>query len=111
MASTIEGFGVLYNETAHLFPDGREIFASTGNYLLAVIITNTQLANANASVYVKPGGTSTQSEWALIVYKLTIPGNNSYETFRFGVNAGDLVYVSGTMGLSYYLDGIEQVVL
>jgi hypothetical protein len=38
-----------------------------------------------------------------------LPSYNSYETFRFGVNSTDTVYVAGSAGVRYLVQGILQV--
>lgn len=89
---------------------GTTVFTATDNYLMSVVATNTVSSEANIYVYVIPSGATTQAEYALLAYNLPLSGYNSYETFRFGVNNGDVVKVAGSANVSFYAQGIDQVV-
>jgi hypothetical protein len=88
---------------------GTTVYTSTDNFLLSVVATNTDDTDANIYVYVIPSGATTSAEYGLIAYNLPLSGYNTYETFRFGVNNGDVVKVAGSAGVSYYVQGIDQV--
>jgi hypothetical protein len=88
---------------------GLSAFTATGDYLLSVIATNTTDTDAEIYVYSVPFGSSNPEEWVLVAYKLPLPAYNSYETFRFGVNDTDTVYVAGSAGVQYSVQGIEQI--
>lgn len=89
---------------------GTTLFTATDNYLLSVVATNTVSSEANIYVYVIPSGAVSTDEYGLITYNLPLSGYNSYETFRFGVNTGDVVKVAGSANVSFYAQGIDQVV-
>lgn len=97
--------------SAAVFGSGTSVFTATTPTLLSVIATNTQGTNAECSIYVVPTGVTDPNNYGLITYNLGISGYNTYETFRFAINAGDQVYVAGTGGISYYIQGIEQEVV
>lgn len=89
------------------FGSGTSIWTADGNYLISVIATNTTASDVEIYVTLK---TSTGSETggALIAHKLPLPAYNSYETFRFGVNNTDSVYIAGPSGVRYFVQGIIQ---
>lgn len=87
------------------------IFTATDPYLVSVIATNKSTTTAaTLRVWVKPSGATQESEYAFIIYDLPIEASNSYETFRFAVNAGDEVYVrSSTANISWQSYGLVQL--
>lgn len=89
---------------------GTTLFTASDNYLLSVVATNTVSSEANIYVYVIPSGAVSTDEYGLITYNLPLSGYNTYETFRFGVNNGDVVKVAGSANVSFYAQGIDQVV-
>jgi hypothetical protein len=106
----VQRLGVINDTSGTLYGSGNLAFTAAGNYLLSVIATNTAATDAEIYVYVVPAGTSqTSTQWGLITYKLPLPAYNSYETFRFGVNNTDTVYVAGSAGVRYLVQGILQV--
>ena len=106
----VQRLGVINDTIGTLYGSGNLAFTAAGNYLLSVIATNTAATDAEIYVYVVPAGTSqTSAQWGLITYKLPLPAYNSYETFRFGVNNTDTVYVAGSAGVRYLVQGILQV--
>jgi hypothetical protein len=92
--------------------DGHLLYAALNfDYVASVIATNTQGTTGGIYIYVVPGGatiTTNSDNYGLIAYNLSISGYNTYETFRFAVNQGDEVWVAGSAGIAYYLQGIEQ---
>lgn len=106
----IERLGIQKLSTAVSFgSSGTTIFTASDNYLLSVVATNTLSSEANVYVYVVPSGATTEDQYGLIAHNLPLSGYNSYETFRFGVNNGDVVKVAGSAGVSFYAQGIDQV--
>ena len=85
------------------------VTASRG-YVAAVIIANKNNQTVLSSVYVVPtGGTYTDATSATIVKDLEIGAGQSFETFRFAVNAQDSIYVKSTIaGTSFSVYGILQ---
>jgi hypothetical protein len=106
----IERLGVTKLTTSVAFgSSGTTIFTASDNYLCSVIATNTSADDANIYIYVIPSGATTESQYALMAHNLLLPGYNSYETFRFAVNNGDVVKVAGSADVSYYIQGLDQV--
>lgn len=105
----IQRLGIVNDATGSEYGQGHQAFAATGNYLVSVVATNTAATNAEIYVYVVPADWEESTEWALVAYKLPLPAYNSYETFRFGVNNTDSVWVAGSAGVRYFVQGILQV--
>jgi hypothetical protein len=106
----IERLGVTKLASAVAFgSSGTTVYTAADNFLLSVIATNTEATNASIYVYVVPSGATTEAEYGLVAYSLPLSGYNTYETFRFGVNSGDVVKIAGSAGVSYYVQGIDQV--
>lgn len=86
------------------------IFTSDNQYLVSVVATNKSLTtSANIRVWVQPSGSSTESQYAYMIYDFPIDQQNSYETFRFAVNQNDLVRVyASTANVSFSAYGIIQ---
>lgn len=105
----IERLGVVKLTSPVAFSSGSTLFTATDNYLLSVIATNTEATNASIYVFIVPSGATTEAQYALIAYSLPLSGYNTYETFRFAVNNGDVVKVAGSAGVSFYAQGIDQV--
>lgn len=107
----IERLGIQKLSTAVSFgSSGTTIFTATDNYLLSVVATNTTDTDSNIYIYVIPSGATTEDQYGLIAHNLPLSGYNTYETFRFGVNNGDVVKVAGSAGVSFYAQGIDQVI-
>lgn len=86
-----------------------KIFTAGDPYLLSIIATNKSASAGTISVWVQPNGASAESEYAFIIYNLPVDGNNSYETFRFAVNALDDVYIrSNTASVNFQAYGLAQ---
>lgn len=91
------------------YGSGTAVFTATAPTLLSIIAVNTSEDVAYTYIYVVPEDTeATPSEWGVIAYRLPISGNNIYETFRFAVNLSDTVYVAGSAGIAYYVQGVPQ---
>jgi len=86
------------------------IFTADNQYLVSVIATNkSSSVPSNIRVWVQPFGSSSDSQYAYIVYDIPVDPSNSYETFRFAVNQNDVVRVrSTTADLSFQVYGLVQ---
>jgi hypothetical protein len=105
----VQRLGLVNDTAGSAYGSGNLAFTATGNYLLSVIATNTAATDAEIYIYIVPAGTSqTSAQWGLLAYKLPLSAYNSYETFRFGVNNTDTVYVAGSAGVRYLVQGILQ---
>lgn len=106
----IQRLNVVNDASGTSFGYGLVAFEATGAFLISVIATNTTDTDAEIYIYSVPAGASgDQDLWALLAYKLPLPAYNSYETFRFGVNNTDTVYVAGSAGIQYFVQGLEQI--
>ena len=86
-----------------------KIFTAGDPYLLSIIATNKSASAATIRVWVQPSGASGESQYAFIIYDLPIDANNSYETFRFAVNALDDVYIrSSSASVNFQAYGLAQ---
>ena len=105
----VQRLGIIDDASGTVYGSGNLAFTATGNYLLSVIATNTAATAAEIYIYVVPDGWEANTEFGLLAYKLPLSAYNSYETFRFGVNNTDEVYVAGSAGVRYIVQGILQV--
>lgn len=103
----IQNLAIVDDTTGHAFGSGTVAFTASNNYLCSVIATNTSAVDGVIYVTVVPTG-STEEDGALIAYNLPLPAYNSYETFRFGINNTDSIYVAGSAGVRYFVQGIVQ---
>ena len=82
------------------------------SYLASVIASNTLTSSATITkvdIWVVPQGISSASGYAYITSNLEVGLGQSFETFKFGVNAGDTVFVrSTTAGTSFVIQGMDQ---
>lgn len=82
------------------------------SYLASVIASNTLTSTTTATkvdIWVIPQGVSLASGYAYITSNLEVGLGQSFETFKFGINAGDTVMVrSTTAGTSFVLQGMSQ---
>ena len=111
----IANLGVVDDATGSLYGEDEGLLAFTADagYLCSVIISNYELTDAEVYVYVIPEGStnySDETKWAQIAYKVELEGYNVFETIRFGINATDEIWVAGTAGVRYFVQGIEQAV-
>jgi hypothetical protein len=89
-----------------------QLTAVSNSHLASVTIANT-LTSATpvckVDIYVKPQGAVTSSEYAYIVSNLIIGVGQSFETFRFALNASDTIYVkSSVSNTSFSAFGLLQ---
>ena len=88
------------------------LYNVTTSYLVSVIASNTLTSSTIATkvdIWVVPQGVSQISGYAYITSNLEVAQGQSFETFKFGVNAGDTVIVkSTTAGTSFVIQGMDQ---
>ena len=86
------------------------LYTGARTILTSVIATNKSSDPATIRVWVVPlDQDSTPANHVFISYNVSIGGNNSLETFRFPVLAGDKVYVRASTGdISFSLSGIDD---
>lgn len=68
----------------------------------SVIVSNTALSPAETSIYIQPSGTADPASRIYLSANLTVEAGQSYETFRFGVEAGDQVFVLANTNSIYF---------
>jgi hypothetical protein len=87
------------------------VVTANKGYVASVIIANKGTNSVNANVYVVPtGGTYTDTTAITIVKNLAIATGQSFETFRFALNTGDSIQVSGdTANVSYSVTAAYEV--
>lgn len=73
--------------------------------LVSVIVSNTTSSAGSAYVWFE---STSLTEKAIIAYNLGISGYNTYETFRFSMDPDAVLYVAGTAGLAFYVNGLLQ---
>ena len=89
------------------------LYNVTTSYLASVIASNTLTSATTTAtkvdIWVVPQGVATASGYAYITSNLEIGLGQAFETFKFGVNAGDTVLVrSTTAGTSFVIQGMDQ---
>lgn len=109
----IQNLGVVDNPSTTNYDTttGHLAFTADSNYLCSVIVSNYELTDAEVYVYVVPTGSTNytnEDSWAQIAYKVELEGYNTFETLRFGINNTDEIWVAGTGGLRFFVQGIEQ---
>jgi hypothetical protein len=90
--------------------------AVTTTGVASLIASNTSFSPALTTIYVQPNNTSDESSRIYLSANLTIEAGQTYETFRFGVQSGDVVYVQAdtadvffSMSLVYEVTGADRV--
>ena len=88
------------------------LYSSTANYLVSVVIANKAI-NATpltkVSVWVVPSNATIAAQYAYIASNLTVSVGQSFETFRFGINSGDTIYVRTSVNqTSFSVNGVAQ---
>lgn len=107
----IQNLGVVDDAAGTVYGSGLNAFTADANYLCSVIATNMSATDGTINVYIVPQGGVNYGNletWAPIAYNLPLPAYNSYETFRFGINPTDEIWVAGSAGVRYFVQGIEQ---
>jgi plastocyanin len=81
-------------------------------YLVSITVANKATVATpltKVSVWVVPSNASIEAQYAYICFNLNVSLGQSFETFRFGVNSGDTLYVrSSTSTTSFSCNGIPQ---
>jgi len=72
--------------------------------LSSVIVTNKSATTGSFYIWID----STSLPDGFLAYNLSISGYNTYETFRFSMAPTDKLYVAGTTGLAFFVNGILQ---
>jgi hypothetical protein len=68
----------------------------------SVIAANTSGATALVTIYIQPAGTSSATDRVYLASNLSITTGQSFETFRFGIVPGDVIWtLSDINGLSF----------
>jgi hypothetical protein len=71
----------------------------------SVIAANVGGAPANVTIYIQPVGTTSATDRVYLCSTLALAVGQSFETFRFGLQVGDVVYVlADTASISYSLN-------
>lgn len=88
------------------------LFNTTGNYLVSVTVANKAI-NATpltkVTIWVVPANATIAAQYAYIASNLTVQVGQSFETFRFGLNAGDTIYVRTSVAqTSFSCNGVPQ---
>jgi hypothetical protein len=82
------------------------------SHLASVVVANTSAQATpvcKVDIWVQPQNASSVAEYAYIASNLTLGVGQSFETFRFALNAGDSVYVKSTIaGTSFSAYGLLQ---
>ena len=90
----------------------QQLISVASAHLVSVVVANTSAQATpvcKVDVWVQPQGASQASEYAYIASNLTIGVGQSFETFRFALNAQDAVYVKSTIaGTSFSAYGLLQ---
>jgi hypothetical protein len=79
---------------------GQQLVSVSNSHLVSVVIANTSAQATplcKVDIWVQPQGASQTSEYAYIASNLTIGVGQSFETFRFALNAQDAIYVKSTL--------------
>jgi hypothetical protein len=85
------------------------LVTATRGYVVSVIVANKGEVNAVSSVAVIPSGATLASAGIYIVKNISVGAGQSFETFRFAINIGDVVTVLGSSdNLAYYVNGAYE---
>ncbi len=91
---------------------GQQLVSVASSHLVSVVVANTSAQATplcKTDIWVQPQGASQVSEYAYIAANLTIGVGQSFETFRFALNAQDAIYVKSTIaGTSFSAYGLLQ---
>jgi hypothetical protein len=91
---------------------GQQLISVANSHLVSVVIANTSAQATplcKVDIWVQPQGAGQVSEYAYIAANLTIGVGQSFETFRFALNAQDAIYVKSTVaGTSFSAYGLLQ---
>ena len=88
------------------------LYNATANHLVSVVIANKAInatPQTKVSVWVVPSNATIAAQYAYIASNLLVSVGQSFETFRFGLNAGDTVYIRTSVALtSFSINGVPQ---
>lgn len=88
------------------------IYAVSYATLASVVVANKSTSTSVlplVDVYIVPSGASQESQYAYIVKNLSIQAGQSFETFKFALNASDNLYVKSTTAtVSFSVNGLLQ---
>jgi hypothetical protein len=88
------------------------LYNVTTSALVSVISVNTLASSTIATkvdIWIVPNQATNINQYAYITSGLEVGIGQSFETFKFGVNAGDTIYIkSTTAGTSFALHGMDQ---
>ena len=91
---------------------GQQLISVASAHLVSVVVANTSAQatpQCKVDIWVQPQGASQASQYAYIASNLTIGVGQSFETFRFALNAQDAIYVKSTIaGTSFSAYGLLQ---
>jgi hypothetical protein len=91
---------------------GQQLISVANSHLASVVVANTSSQATplcKVDIWVQPQGASQVSEYAYIVSNLTVGVGQSFETFKFALNAQDAIYVQSTVaGTSFSAYGLLQ---
>jgi hypothetical protein len=84
----------------------------TGEHLVSVIAANKTISSTSSTkvdIWIRPLVFNSDLDKIYIAQNLLIGAGQSFETFRFAVNAGDVIYVKSTSSdISFSCNGIPQ---
>ena len=88
------------------------LYSSNANYLVSVVVANKAInvtPLTKVSIWVVPANATIPAQYAYIASNLTVGVGQYFETFRFGLNSGDTVYVRSSIALtSFSINGVPQ---
>jgi hypothetical protein len=91
---------------------GQQLISVANSHLASVVVANTSSQATplcKVDIWVQPQGASQVSEYAYIAANLSIGVGQSFETFRFALNAQDAIYVKSSIaGTSFSAYGLLQ---
>jgi hypothetical protein len=91
---------------------GQQLISVASSHLVSVVVANTSSQATplcKVDIWVQPQGANQESEYAYIASNLTIGVGQSFETFRFALNAQDAIYVKSSIaGTSFSAYGLLQ---
>jgi hypothetical protein len=83
--------------------------ASTFAGVASVIASNKSTNSSEVNIYLQPSGTSSETDRAYMASNLLIQAGQTFETFRFAIDVGDIVYViSNSNSISYSLNVLYE---
>jgi hypothetical protein len=91
---------------------GQQLVSVANSHMVSVVIANTSSQATplcKVDIWVQPQGAGSTNDYAYIAANLTIGVGQSFETFRFAVNAQDTIFVKSTIaGTSFSVYGLLQ---